>query len=222
MIQMVALDVAGTTVNDDGVVLAAFRKAFSEVAAGLWETHEAQWVQYAIDTMGQSKIKVFTELLQSPVLAAQANELFEAAYLHLIEAEGISPIEGAEALFDELRERGIPVVLTTGFSRPTLDAILGKLQWNRAVNLTVVPSEAGEGRPSPDMLKFAAAALGVTDPEQTVVVGDTESDMQAGVAFGALRRIGVLSGAHTAEQLAEAGASDVVNSVADISNLLFA
>jgi len=222
MIQMVALDVAGTTVNDDGVVLAAFKKAFAQVAPGLWETHEAQWVQYAIDTMGQSKIKVFTELLQSPVLAAQANELFEAAYLELIEEGGVSPIEGAEALFDELRELGIPVVLTTGFSRPTLDAILGKLNWGSKLNLTVVPSEAGEGRPSPDMLKFAAAALGVTDPEQTVVVGDTESDMQSGVAFGALRRIGVLSGAHSAEQLAEAGASDIVNSVADIANLLFA
>ncbi|MEI6591315.1 MAG: HAD-IA family hydrolase, partial [Actinomycetes bacterium] len=93
--------------------------------------------------------------------------------------------------------------------------------WNRLVNLTVVPSEAGEGRPSPAMLQFAANALGVTDPEQVVVVGDTESDMAAGVAFGAMRIVGVLSGAHTAELLLAGGASEVLNSVAELEHLLF-
>ena len=221
MIQMVAFDVAGTTVNDDGLVLAAFRKAFSQIAPEGWASHEAEWVKYAVDTMGQSKIKVFTEILGDAYLAEAANDRFEQAYLELIETEGISPIAGAEELFMALRDKDVSVVLTTGFSRPTLDAILSKLGWNRLVNLTVVPSEAGEGRPSPAMLQFAANALGVTDPEQVVVVGDTESDMASGVAFGAMRIVGVLSGAHTAELLLAGGASEVLNSVAELEHLLF-
>ncbi|MEN9752723.1 MAG: hypothetical protein RL670_414 [Actinomycetota bacterium] len=222
MIQMVACDVAGTTVNDDGVVLRAFTKAFSSIAPDQWAEKKVEWTQYAIDTMGQSKIKVFTEILQDAELAQSANLAFEAAYLELIETEGAAPIAGAEEFFEMLREMGIPVVLTTGFSRPTLDTLLEKLGWNRLINLSVVPAEAGEGRPSPAMLEFAARALGVTDPATCVVVGDTDNDMLSGVAFGAGHRIGVLSGAHAAPALAQAGATEIVNSVADIGHLLFA
>lgn len=222
MIQLVALDVAGTTVNDDGVVIQAFKKAFSQIAPESWQLHATEWTKYAFDTMGQSKIKVFTEILGDAYLAEAANDRFETAYLELIEAGGVSPIAGAESLIRSLRDRGIKVALTTGFSRQTLDPLLAKLGWGELLDITVVPSEAGEGRPSPAMIRFAAAAFGITEPSQVVVVGDTESDMQAGVAFGALRCIGVLSGAHARDQLVKAGASDVVNSVAEVQNLLFA
>jgi phosphoglycolate phosphatase-like HAD superfamily hydrolase len=51
-------------------------------------------------------------------------------------------------------------------------------------------------------------------------VGDTASDMKSGVAYGSKNVFGVLSGAHTQEQLIKGGATSVVNSVADISSLL--
>ncbi len=49
-----------------------------------------------------------------------------------------------------------------------------------------------------------------------MVVGDTAADMQAGIAYGATQIIGVLSGAHGQQTLNEAGATSVVNSVADL------
>ena len=221
MIQMVAFDVAGTTIDDDGVVLAAFKKAFSTIDPEGWQTNQDAWTKYALDTMGQSKIKVFTEILGAAELAEVANREFEAAYLELIEANGVNAIAGAEELFAKLRDLGIPVVLTTGFSRETMNALLNKLGWHRKISLSVVPSDAGEGRPSPAMLKFAANALGVSEPSECAVLGDTDSDMISATAFGAGRRIGVLSGAHDASKLAEAGATDIVNSVADVEHLLF-
>jgi phosphoglycolate phosphatase-like HAD superfamily hydrolase len=53
-----------------------------------------------------------------------------------------------------------------------------------------------------------------------MVVGDTAADMQSGVAFGATQVIGVLSGAHNQETLYSAGATSVINSVADLSSLI--
>ena len=61
-IRLVALDMAGTTVADDGAVEEAFQRALDAVgltAASL----RGDPREYVRRTMGQSKIEVFTELL---------------------------------------------------------------------------------------------------------------------------------------------------------------
>jgi len=217
---MVAFDVAGTTLNDDGIVITAFKNAFETTHPELWPSRGEDWTQYAIDTMGQSKIHVFTELLGDAEKAYQANIAFEESYITEIAENGAIPIAGAEDLFRNLKSRGIAVVLTTGFSRSTLDVLLEKLNWGNLIDLSVTPSEVERGRPHPDMLNFAAHELMITNMANTMVVGDTAADMQAGVAFGASQVIGVLSGAHGQQTLHEAGATSVINSVADLSSLL--
>ena len=219
-LEMAAFDVAGTTVQDDGIVIEAFKVAFENTQPDLWPSKGAQWTQYAIDTMGQSKIEVFTALLGDAEKAYQANVSFEEAYVNEVAEQGIAPIPGAIELFAALREKGIPVVLTTGFSRSTLNVLLTELNWFDLIDLTVTPEEAGRGRPYPDMLKFAAEKVNAPTPAFSLVVGDTESDMNSAVAYGSINIFGVLSGAHSEEQLIRGGATSVVNSVADISSLL--
>ncbi len=219
-VEMVAFDVAGTVLNDDGLVISAFKKAFEATQPDLWPTHGEQWTQYAIDTMGQSKIHVFTELLGDSEKAQKANVAFEEAYLNEIAAVGAVPIEGAEDLFKYLRAKGIAVTLTTGFSRRTLDTLLNQLGWKDLIDLSVTPSEAGRGRPHPDMLNMSVEVLGITKPSHVIVCGDTAADMQAAVSFGASQTIGVLSGAHDEHTLRDAGATSVINSVADLKSLI--
>jgi phosphoglycolate phosphatase-like HAD superfamily hydrolase len=146
-VEMVAFDVAGTVLNDDGLVISAFRNAFEATQPDLWPTHGEQWTQYAIDTMGQSKIHVFTELLGDAEKAYQANLAFEESYVTEIAEVGAVPIAGAEDLFKYLKAKGIAVALTTGFSRSTLDTLLIELGWKDLIDLSVTPSEAGRGRP---------------------------------------------------------------------------
>lgn len=219
-VEMVAFDVAGTTLNDDGIVIAAFKNAFEKTQPELWPTQGAAWTKYAIDTMGQSKIHVFTELLGDREKAHQANIAFEESYIREITQSGATPMTGAEELFKDLKKRGIAVVLTTGFSRSTLDILLETLNWENLIDLSVTPSEVERGRPHPDMLNFAAQELMITNPINTMVVGDTAADMQAGISYGAAQIIGVLSGAHNFQTLHEAGATSVVNSVADLASLI--
>ncbi|MEY2628230.1 MAG: hypothetical protein RL066_46 [Actinomycetota bacterium] len=219
-VEMVAFDVAGTVLNDDGLVISAFRNAFEATQPDLWPTHGEQWTQYAIDTMGQSKIHVFTELLGDAEKAYQANLAFEESYVTEIAEVGAAPIEGAEELFKYLKANGIAIALTTGFSRSTLDTLLSQLGWKDLIDLSITPSEAGRGRPHPDMLNMAAEVLGVTNSANVIVCGDTAADMQAAVAFGAGQVIGVLTGAHDEHTLHDAGATSVINSVADLKSLI--
>ena len=52
-----------------------------------------------------------------------------------------------------------------------------------------------------------------------VVLGDTASDMQAGVRAGAGLCVGVLTGTDTEVRLRENGAHEVIDSVADLMNI---
>ncbi|MEI6844732.1 MAG: HAD-IA family hydrolase [Actinomycetes bacterium] len=217
---MVAFDVAGTTVSDGGVVIEAFSQAFQRTQPELWAQKSEELMAYALKTMGQSKIAVFTHLTGDAQQAEIANVAFEQAYLEEVELNGVSPIPGTEETFEFLRSEAIHIVLTTGFSRPTLDVILKALDWQSKISLSVTPAEAGRGRPFPDMLIKAANDLHVEDHANTMVVGDTVADIQAGLAFGASRVIGVLTGAHTNQMFIEANATSVVNSVADLPSLI--
>jgi phosphonatase-like hydrolase len=219
-LEMAAFDVAGTTVKDDGIVIEAFQVAFEMTQPDLWPAKGAEWTQYAIETMGQSKIEVFTALLGDAEKAYQANVAFEEAYVNEVAEQGVCPIPGTLELFAHLQEQRIPVVLTTGFSRATLNVLLTELGWFDLIDLSVTPEEAGRGRPHPDMLQHAAKKLGIQNPQHSLVVGDTASDMKAGIAFGATDVVGVLSGAHGGEILIDAGATSVVNSVVDILTLI--
>jgi len=219
-IELVAFDVAGTVISDDGLVVESFQRAFQNSEPELWERKADELTQYAIETMGQSKIEVFTALIGDEVRAALALEAFENAYFEIVSRSGVTPIAGAQATIENLREVGIRVALTTGFSRKTLDLIIEKLGWRQLLDFTITPQEAGGGRPSPAMLLKCAEALSVSSPSVVVVLGDTMADMGAGTSYGAGQVVGVLTGTHNESQLRSAGATSVIHSVADLKSLI--
>lgn len=219
-LELVVLDMAGTTVVDDGLVERAFERA-AEVA-GIGETPDelVRALDYVRETMGQSKITVFRALTGDEDQAQHANAVFESAYAELAAEEGLRAVPGAERLIRRLREDGVKVVLTTGFSRTTQDAVLDALGWRDLADLTLSPAEAGRGRPFPDLPLTALLRTGATSVDGMVVVGDTASDVASGLAAGAGLVVGVLTGAHDEETLTDAGADAVIESVAELAALL--
>jgi len=221
-IETVVLDMAGTTVVDDGMVEGAFARAWDRrhPADGAAETERRdaaiQWVR---DTMGQSKIEVFRHLL--PEDEAQAlNAGFEAAFDELVAEGGAAAIPGADAAICALAAQGRSVVLTTGFGRPTADAIVASLGWEGLADLVLTPADAGRGRPFPDLNLAALVRTGASSVEAIAVVGDTVSDARSGVAAGAGLIVGVLTGSVSRETLLEAGAHQVLASVVELPDLL--
>ncbi|MCJ0702449.1 HAD-IA family hydrolase [Frigoribacterium faeni] len=196
-VELVVLDMAGTTVVDDGVVEQAFARVADRVDLGPALTRD-EALQYVRDTMGQSKIEVFRHLAGGDERVAQrANEQFEIAYGELVDENGVDPIEGAGDLIDALRASGIAVVLTTGFSPDTRDRLLDALAWQ--VDAALSPVDAGRGRPAPDLVLAALLRTGTSSVASVVVVGDTVSDVRSGRAAGAGLVVGVTTGAHTRE-----------------------
>ncbi|MDF2469462.1 phosphonatase-like hydrolase [Rhodococcus erythropolis] len=219
-ITLAVLDMAGTTVADDGLVLRAFAAAAE--AGGLpAEGPEADAArQYVLDTMGQSKIVVFRAIFGDENRAQAANAAFETTYDSLIDQGLAEPIPGAEKAITTLREAGIKVALTTGFSRSTQDKLLVALGWETLADLTLSPAEAGRGRPYPDLILTALLKLSIDDVHQIAVLGDTSNDVLSGVRSGASIVAGTLTGAHDEQQLRDAGATHIVPSVTEFAELL--
>jgi len=220
MTRLVALDMAGTTVADGGAVEEAFQRALDVVGLTAGDLTEDP-AAYVRRTMGQSKITVFTELLGGDRhRAEQANAAFEVAFDQAVDRGEVAPVPGAEAALDALRRAGMRICLTTGFSPATRDRIIAALQWEGAIDLALSPADAGRGRPWPDMILTAVLRLRIDDVAEVAVVGDTTSDLLAGSRSGASSVIGVLSGAHSREELSRAPHTHLIPSVADLPGLL--
>lgn len=215
-IELVVLDMAGTTVRDGGLVEQAFDSALGDAGMRPGTAEHERARQHVRETMGQSKIEVFGALFQGePDRARRANAVFERCYDDLV-AHGCEPVAGAEKAMFSLRDEGVLVCLTTGFARGTRERILERLAWRDLADLVVGPDDAGRGRPHPDMIQTAARRVGVADPRRVAVAGDTGYDVLAGTRSGASVIAGVLTGAHDARTLAEHGATHVLESVADL------
>lgn len=219
-VETVVLDMAGTTVADDGLVLGAFELAWNRLHPHESEDRRSAAITHVITTMGQSKIEVFRGLVDED-RAHELNAAFESALDELVEAGRVAPIAGAEAAIRELRAEGRSVVLTTGFSRVTAEGILRVLGWQGLADGLCTPADAGRGRPYPGMVLLAGAHTQISSVDALAVVGDTESDAQSGVNAGAGLIAGVLTGDHADEaRLRAAGAQHVIASVADLPALL--
>ncbi len=216
-ITVACLDMAGTTVRDDGTVLNAFTSAIA--AQNLPVRAFSQAMKDVRSSMGQSKIEVFRRILGDERAAQQTNEAFERHYAAAVRAGQVAAMPDVEEVFKTCREAGIRVCLATGFSPATRDAIIAELGWGDLVDLALSPADAGfwgRGRPWPDLPLTALLRLRGGTVSELAVAGDTASDVESGLRAGAAVVAGVLTGAGSRADLEKAGAPLILDSIAGI------
>ena len=216
-ITVACLDMAGTTVADDGTVMEAFTAAIAE--QNLPVPAFSQAMRDVRASMGQSKIEVFRRILGDDAAAAKANEAFEDHYGAAVGRGEVAAMPGAEETFAALRAAGIKICLNTGFAPVTRDAIITRLGWGSVIDLALSPADAGflgRGRPWPDMPLTALLRLGGGAVRELAVAGDTGSDVECGLRAGAGVVAGVLTGAGSRDDLEQAGAPLILDTIAGL------
>ncbi|HUC57236.1 MAG TPA: HAD family hydrolase [Streptosporangiaceae bacterium] len=219
-IKIACLDMAGTTISDEGSVEEAFSAALDRFGLRQGAPGYEQASVIVHETMGQSKIEVFRRILGAETDAQEANGLFELTYAKGVRAGNVKPIPGAAEMLAALRAGGIKVCLATGFSPATRDALLEALGWRPLIDLALSPADAGRGRPWPDLPLTALLRLGGGAVAELAVAGDTASDVESGLRAGAGVVAGVLSGSGSREELEAAGAPYIINSITDLLPLV--
>ena len=112
-IKLAVLDMAGTTVREDGVVEHAVAAAVRRVRGALPEDFDDQFRR----SRGASKLAMLAGLLGGDTdAAALAHDHFEQELITAIHDGRITAIAGAREALDELRRAGVKTALITGFA----------------------------------------------------------------------------------------------------------
>ncbi|MGL4987889.1 MAG: phosphonoacetaldehyde hydrolase [Cetobacterium sp.] len=202
-IKAVIFDWAGTTVDYGCFApLEVFIKVFKEV--GLNITYDE-----ARKPMGVLKIDHIKALLKMK----RINELwikefgrdyndddinnlysrFEEVLFESLE-NFAEPVPGMLQLKKELRDRGLKIGSTTGYTKEMLDIVAPKAKtFGYSPDFRITSTEVPAGRPSPYMIYQNMITLAIPDRNSIIKIGDTTVDMKEGKNAG-VWCVGILKG----------------------------
>lgn len=210
--QLVVMDMAGTTVNDFGLVQQA------AIDAMKWKLNIDIPMDQANKVMGIPKKMAFEQLCSlnktavTPnvieELVAKFNEQLMAQYA---EKGNIELMPYAAELFDSIKVSGSHLYLNTGFNREVASVIVANLGLDAVIDGYIGSDEVAVGRPQPDMIRLAMKRSGVSYSHYVMKVGDTVSDLYEGFSAGCAWNIGVLTGANSYDELRTAPYSQILS-----------
>jgi len=225
-IRLAVFDMAGTTIQDTGVVPLAFDAALA--SQGLSATADE------LDAIrGAGKREAIRHLVRARRGDADLDRHAEAVYDAFrgeldrrFRAGGARPVEGALEVFAWLRERGVAIVLNTGFDRDTQALVLSAVGWDAGAGTAgvadalVCGDDVPLGRPAPFMIFRAMERTGVLSVAEVLNIGDTVLDIQSGVNAGCGVNVAVWSGAHSRDKLERQPGAHLIEDVSHLPMLL--
>src|SRR3954451_12804069 len=215
--QAVLFDVDGTLISTGGAGAASWRHAFDElhgIPADIGQFTDAGMTDPTV-----ARLTFESAVGHKP--SPQELATVMAAYLdwlpHEVEkSEKYRVLDGAEETLRRLGREGVLLGITSGAVEAAAHIKLSRAGFNRYFPF------GGYGSGSGDRIELTKCALArgerllgeKLDPKQVLVVGDTPKDLDA--AHGAdCVAVGVATGHYTREQLDEAGADIVLDSLRD-------
>lgn len=147
------------------------------------------------------------------------NEVLAIAEKYELEAaRDTSLLPGAGETLTVLKRRGLKIGLFTLNSDKAANYILQRFKLSEFFGVTIPRNKVNFVKPNPEHLEMALKVLGVA-PEETVVVGDSNVDMQSAKELKAIA-VGLPTGTSTIEQLKRNGANYIITSITDLPVLI--
>jgi phosphonatase-like hydrolase len=220
-IDLVIFDLAGTTVDDGGALVAAFRGTLARFSVP-FEENDLQAVRGAnkLQVFRQFAVRAFGPGPEAVRVAQEAHLAFTEELQHEYRTGPLATIDGVETTFAALKQRDIKLATNSGFGREIAETILTRLGWRGMLDAEVCGDDVSAGRPAPFMIHLAMERAAVQDARRVMAVGDTPLDLQAGTRAGCGGVVGVLTGAHGIETLGATRHTHIIPSVADLPALL--
>jgi len=202
------LDIDGTLVDTNYHHTISWARAFSrhDIVVPLWRIHRH---------IGMGGDQVVPALCGEEVEERLGDQIREAEgdlYMELIDE--VRPMEDARELIVALRDRGHRVVLASSAKPQEVDHYLDLLEARDLADDWTTSGDVEQTKPAPDLVHAALEKAG--DPaSNAVMVGDTPWDVRSAGDAG-VETIAVITGGFSEQELREAGAVAVFESVAEL------
>lgn len=224
--RLAALDIAGTTVDEDGIVYRVLDATAAAASGGpIPDDVLAAW-------KGTSKREALDGILAAVGAehdTATVDRHFAEFRDRLITAYRTTPptpLPGVADAIAELRATGVQVALQTGYDADIAGALLAGIGWTvgpgaeHTVDALVTSDQVAASRPAPYLIFRCMERTGVHDVRTVVSAGDTPNDVWAGHHAGCGLVVAVLTGSFDRAGLEGAPYTHVLDSVADLPQLL--
>ncbi len=210
--ELIVFDWDGTLMNSEARIVTCIQRAAADAEVAVPSVAAAR------DIIGLGLDEAVGRLF--PERDAQAiDRIVEAYRRHWLGNDVAEAVmfEGARQLIGKLHDRGLLLGVATGKSRRGLDKALLESGLGDFFHATRCADEAFS-KPHPQMLEDILTDLG-TAAADTLVIGDTEYDMQMARSAGT-DAVGVGHGVHSSERLLESGASRCFADLLELSEWL--
>ena len=210
MARAALLDVDGTLIDANYHHALAWYRAFrrSGITLPLWRIHRH------VGMGGDQLVPALVGDATDHRVGDQVREARADEYARLIGE--VAPLEGARELMLDLRERGLTVVLASSSPQREIDRYLDLLDARGVADCWTTDDDVESTKPEPDLVR---AALDKAGAEEGVMVGDTPWDIEAARRAG-LETVCVITGGFSEQELRDAGAAAVFESVEELRRRL--
>lgn len=202
----VILDVDGTLVDSNYQHALAWTVAFRAVgvSAESWRLHRA---------IGMGADRLVAHVAGKTVeehVGDDIREIHSREYKALHHT--VAPLPGSEGLIGELKKRGFKVVLATSSAEEDFASEMELIGDAHLADTALTLPDVDRTKPDPQLLRKALAEVGGT---RGIALGDTVWDMESAVQAEVLP-LGLLTGGFSEQELREAGAEEVFDSLVDL------
>jgi phosphoglycolate phosphatase-like HAD superfamily hydrolase len=203
------LDIDGTLVDTNYHHALAWYRAFRQhgIVLPLWRIHRH------IGMGGDQLVPALAGEGVEEELGDDIRATEKPLYLSLIEE--VEPFDGARELIVELNERGHTVVLASSAKENEVDHYLDVLDARELAQDWTTSADVEATKPAPDLVRAALAKAGGDGRGPGVMLGDSTWDCEAAARAG-VETVALLTGGYSEEELREAGAVAVFESIAEL------
>jgi HAD superfamily hydrolase (TIGR01549 family) len=204
------LDVDGTLVDTNYHHALAWFRAFRQhgIVLPIWRIHRH------IGMGGDQLVAALTSEEMEELKGEDIRAAEKTLYFELIEE--VQPLTGARELIEDLRRAGRKVVLASSAKPEEVDHYLELLDARGIVDDWTTSGDVESTKPEPDLVHAAVEKAGEGD---AVMVGDSTWDCLAAKRAG-LETVAVLTGGFSEQELLDAGAACVYESIEELRGRL--
>jgi HAD superfamily hydrolase (TIGR01509 family) len=216
-IRAIIFDMDGTLINTIDLYHAILRDIMEFLGMELTLSRELLF-----ETLSQGK--KLSDIIFPPNMknrrttVEQFSTLAMNAFKEIFSRGDVDLIDGVRPLLEELRQRGFRLAIVTSSMTEVIVPFLKAKKLHPYLNCVLGRAEVPRLKPLPDPLLKCMEILDV-QPRESIYVGDSAVDIQAGKAAGAWT-VGVLTGTSNLSRLKAEAPDAILDSVGDLLTIL--